>query len=142
MGYQILIQDITLIKELLLLLQGHYSPYRALASSVMKELPHNKVTEFCCLCVYICGQYLWDTDLWLCTEGLAGGGLDTVLPSFASRSTHIGMMCSRGLLLLLGVPSGSKDDDLHINTKHGQFKSGTWQCIPQSSYHLQIGTKE
>jgi hypothetical protein len=47
-------------------------------------------------------------------EGLAVGGLDTVLISSASRSTCIGMMCSRGLLLLLGVPSGSKDDDLYV----------------------------
>lgn len=47
-------------------------------------------------------------------EGLAVRGLDTVLLSFASRSTCIGMTRSRGLLLLLGVPSGSKDDDLYV----------------------------
>jgi hypothetical protein len=47
-------------------------------------------------------------------EGLVVGGLDKVPPSSTSRSTCIGMMRSRGLLLLLGVPSGSKDDDLYV----------------------------
>ena len=74
-------------------------------------------------------------------EGLAAGGLDTVLLSSASRSTCIGMMRSRGLLLLLGVPSGSKDDDLCV-TQNSQFRSGTHQCIPKLTDHLQRGIKK